>query len=67
MVIVLITIVIMGGLCEDFMTFLGIRMNVDEAEYMKTWHRQRKLKGRFLHFGTSLREKIKMFSGYTVS
>eukprot|EP00529_Nitzschia_sp_RCC80_P003071 CAMPEP_0113474132 /NCGR_PEP_ID=MMETSP0014_2-20120614/18418_1 /TAXON_ID=2857 /ORGANISM="Nitzschia sp." /LENGTH=1116 /DNA_ID=CAMNT_0000366953 /DNA_START=449 /DNA_END=3799 /DNA_ORIENTATION=- /assembly_acc=CAM_ASM_000159 len=50
MVIVLITIVLMGGLVEDFMTWLGIRMNVNEAEYMRTWHRQRKLKGRFLHF-----------------
>ena len=50
MVIVLITIVPMGGLVEDFMTWLGIRMNVNETEYMKTWHRQRKLKGRFLHF-----------------
>lgn len=51
MVIVLITIVIMGGLCEEVMNLLKIRMDVDEREYMKTWHKQRKLKGRFLHFG----------------
>lgn len=50
MVIVIITIVLMGGLTESLMDFLGIRMNVDNDEYMKSWHQQRKLKGRFLHF-----------------
>jgi NhaP-type Na+/H+ or K+/H+ antiporter len=52
MVIVLVTIVLMGGATEPLMECLKIRMNVDEEEYMKEWHKQRKLKGRFLHFGT---------------
>ena len=52
MVIVVITIVLMGGATEPLMDRLGIRMNVDNEEYMRTWHQKRKLKGRFLHFGT---------------
>lgn len=50
MVIVVITIVLMGGATEPLMDRLGIRMNVDNDEYMRTWHHKRKLKGRFLHF-----------------
>ena len=41
----------MGGGTEALMDQLGIRMNVDNDEYMKAWHQQRKLKGRLLHFG----------------
>eukprot|EP00536_Pseudo-nitzschia_multiseries_P000827 jgi/Psemu1/179645/e_gw1.10.148.1 len=52
MIIVIITIVLMGGATEPLMDRLDIRMNVDNDEYMRAWHQQRKLKGRFLHFGT---------------
>jgi NhaP-type Na+/H+ or K+/H+ antiporter len=52
MCIVLVTIVLMGGATEPLMDRLKIRMNVDNDEYMKVWHKQRRLKGRFLHFGT---------------
>ena len=51
MVIVIITIVLMGGATEPLMDRLGVRTNVDNEEYMRAWHQQRKLKGRFLHFG----------------
>jgi len=50
MVIVVITIVLMGGATEPLMDRLSIRMNVDNDEYMREWHQKRKLKGRFLHF-----------------
>ncbi|MGK3740638.1 MAG: NhaP-type Na+/H+ or K+/H+ antiporter, partial [Bacillariaceae sp.] len=59
MVIVVITIVLMGGATEPLMDRLGIRMNVDNDEYMRAWHQQRKLKGKLLHFGTY----IYVFSG----
>jgi NhaP-type Na+/H+ or K+/H+ antiporter len=52
MVIVVITIVLMGGATEPLMDRLGIRINVDNDEYMRAWHQQRKLKGKLLHFGT---------------
>ena len=51
MVIVIITIVIMGGATEPLMDRLGIQINVDNDEYMRAWHQKTKLKGRFLHFG----------------
>ena len=50
MVIVLFTIVIMGGGTVPLMDHLNIRTNVDEKEYMRKWHTQRKLKGRFHRF-----------------
>lgn len=50
MAIVLFTIVIMGGATEPLMNRLKIRTNVDEKEYMRNWHLQRKLKGRFHRF-----------------
>lgn len=50
MVIVVITIVLMGGLTEPLMDRLGIQINVDNDEYMRAWHQKTKLKGRFLHF-----------------
>ncbi|KAG7339056.1 sodium/hydrogen exchanger [Nitzschia inconspicua] len=50
MCIVLVTIVLMGGATESLMECLNIRMNVDNDEYMKIWHKQRRLKGKFLHF-----------------
>lgn len=51
MVIVLITIIIMGGFCEPLLHCLGIRMNVNDEEYMKEWHLRRSLKGSFHDFG----------------
>ena len=52
MVIVLISIIVMGGATETLLQFLGIEMGVDEDEYMQKWHRQRALKGWFHDFGT---------------
>ena len=51
MIIVLVTIIFMGGFTEHLLDSLEIRSNVDEKEYMKTWHRQRRLKGSFHRFG----------------
>ena len=48
--IVLVTVIVMGGFTEYLLDSLGIRSDVDEKEYMKTWHRQRKLKGTFHRF-----------------
>lgn len=52
MVIVLVSIIIMGGATESLLNCLGIEMGVDEDEYMEEWHRQRALKGWFHDFGT---------------
>jgi NhaP-type Na+/H+ or K+/H+ antiporter len=51
MVIILATIVLMGGAMEHILNHLKIEMNVDEDEYMKEWHRRRKFKGYFHRFG----------------
>jgi sodium/hydrogen exchanger 8 len=37
MVIVLVTVIIMGGFCEPLLHLLNIRMDVDGHEYMKEW------------------------------
>lgn len=50
MVIVLVTIIIMGGFCEPLLQLLGIRMDVNDEEYMKEWRMQRSLKGAFHDF-----------------
>jgi NhaP-type Na+/H+ or K+/H+ antiporter len=50
MVIVLMTIIIMGGACEPLLHLLGIRMDVDDEEYMKEWRMRRSLKGSFHEF-----------------
>jgi NhaP-type Na+/H+ or K+/H+ antiporter len=50
MVIVLITIIIMGGVCEPLLYMLGIRMDVNDEEYMKEWRMRRSLKGPFHEF-----------------
>ena len=50
-IIVLITIIGMGGATEPLMNYLKIRTGVDENEYMRQWHRQRRLKGRFHRLG----------------
>jgi len=50
MVIVLINVLVMGGFTDALLNCLQIRMGVDEKEYMKTWHKQRKLKGTFHRF-----------------
>ena len=53
-VIVLVTIIVMGGAIEPLLQYLEIRMNVDEEEYMQEWHKMRKLKGAFHAFGKSI-------------
>jgi hypothetical protein len=55
MVIVLFTIVVMGGCLEMLLDFLNIQTGTDFEEYMKDWHRRRRLVGRFHRFGTTLR------------
>lgn len=54
MVIVLISIIVMGGATESLLRALKIDMNVDEEEYMKDWRKKRELKGWFHRFGTLL-------------
>jgi hypothetical protein len=56
-----VTIVLMGGATESLMECINIRMGVDNDEYMKIWHKQRRLKGRFLHFGTFQRYNCPLF------
>jgi sodium/hydrogen exchanger 8 len=51
MVIVLLNVLVMGGFTEYLLNFLNIRMGVDETEYMRTWRKQRKLKGTFHRLG----------------
>ena len=51
MVIVLVTIIFMGGMTEALMETLQIRVNVDEKEYMRHWRMQRTLNGKFHRFG----------------
>lgn len=51
MVIVLITIIIMGGFCEQLLSLLDIRMDVNDKAYMKEWRLRRSLKGAFHDFG----------------
>lgn len=53
MTIVLITVVIMGGFCEQLLGLLNIRMDVNDKEYMKEWRLRRSLKGAFHEFGKS--------------
>ena len=52
MVIVLVSIIIMGGATESLLRALSIAMNVDEELYMREWHRNRVLEGCFHDFGT---------------
>jgi NhaP-type Na+/H+ or K+/H+ antiporter len=54
MVIVLFTIIVMGGATEPLLKYLEIRMSVDEVEYMKIWRSRRRLKGVFHDFGKYL-------------
>lgn len=55
MVVVVFTIVFMGGATEVMLEKLKISVDVDEIEYMRHWHSRRKLKG-FLHrFGKKRR------------
>jgi len=54
MVIVLVSIIGIGGATESLLRALDIEMDVDEDEYMEEWHKQRELKGWFHNFGTSV-------------
>lgn len=56
-VIVLITIVIMGGATEHLLRSLGIQMGVDEDNYMTEWYKHRRLNGYFHSFGTCYSKK----------
>lgn len=51
MVIVVFTIVFMGGGTATLLEKLKISVNVDENEYMRHWHSRRKLKGCLHRFG----------------
>ena len=51
MVIVFVTIVIMGGAVEPLLSWLDIRMDVDEKEYMRQWRLVRRLKGWYHEWG----------------
>jgi NhaP-type Na+/H+ or K+/H+ antiporter len=51
MVIVIVSIVVMGGATETLLRCLRIDMNVDENEYMKEWHTKRQLSGPWHLFG----------------
>ncbi|KAG7354975.1 sodium/hydrogen exchanger [Nitzschia inconspicua] len=50
MFIVLVTIILMGGFCEPLLHLLGIRMDVNDEEYMKEWRLRRSLKGAFHYY-----------------
>uniref|UniRef100_A0A7S1V257 Transmembrane protein n=1 Tax=Grammatophora oceanica TaxID=210454 RepID=A0A7S1V257_9STRA len=50
MVIVLFTIIVMGGATEFVLDRVGIEMGVDEDDYMLDWHKHRGLKGTFHDF-----------------
>jgi NhaP-type Na+/H+ or K+/H+ antiporter len=52
MVIVLFTIIGMGGTTEWLLQVLDIAVDVDEDLYMENWHKLRELKGPFHAFGT---------------
>lgn len=52
MMIVLVTIIIMGGFCESLLSALNIKMDVNDKAYMKEWRLRRSLKGAFHDFGT---------------
>lgn len=54
MVIVLVSIVVMGGLTEKMLQLQRIRTGVDVDEYMVEWKRERQLTGRLHRFGTLL-------------
>jgi hypothetical protein len=43
----------MGGLLESLLDYLQIQTGIDFEEYMKEWHRRRRLVGRFHRFGES--------------
>jgi len=51
MVIVLVSLIVMGGLTESVLRALNIQMDVDEERYMKEWHEKRALKGCFHDLG----------------
>ncbi|CAJ1933402.1 unnamed protein product [Cylindrotheca closterium] len=63
MVIVLINVLVMGGFTDALLNCLKIRMGVDEKEYMKTWHKQRKLKGTFHRFENDYIYKVVVREG----
>ena len=51
MLIILFTVMIMGGGTEYLLEYLGIEMGVDEEQYMFEWRKEHELKGRFHDLG----------------
>ena len=51
MIIVLITIILMGGATEALLEYLQIPVDIDEKEYMRQWRMKRRLRGRLHWFG----------------
>ena len=50
MVIVLVSIIVMGGATGTLLRKLNIEMNVDEEEYMKEWRKTKRLRGFYHRF-----------------
>lgn len=50
-VIVLGTIIGMGGATESLLRYLQVNMDVDEDDYMEEWHKTKQLRGTFHYFG----------------
>jgi sodium/hydrogen exchanger 8 len=67
MVIVLVTVIGMGGGTESMLNCLHIRMNVDETEYMKIWRTRRRLKGWFHDLGKSMPMLQRFHAEYALS
>ena len=59
-VIVLVTVIVMGGAIEHLLQYLEIKVNIDEDEYMVDWHKQRSLKGAFHSLGSSVGEYLRL-------
>ena len=51
MFIILFTVIIMGGGTEYLLEYLGIKIGVDEEQYMFQWRKERELKGSFHDLG----------------
>lgn len=58
MVIVLLSVIGMGGTTECMLQVLGIDVDVDEEEYMREWRKRRRLKGKLHELGKSYRRVV---------
>lgn len=57
MVIVLVSVVVMGGATEKMLEVLRIRLGVDVDQYMVQWKKERQLTGRLHTFGKWSRDR----------